>query len=208
MTAHTQPFLLSWVQLIYMWSAEQLGIVKYHTLWSNAGGRVTHPCINWTHDCFTSVISHKTFTLCYVSPQFCLNIFMWNILEAILYQQRYVHINSNILSTWCSKHFIFYWSIVCHYTQGTAISCPKKWALIFYAHRTDMTAHTQPFLLSWVQLIYMWSAEQLGIVKYHTLWSNAGGRVTHPCINWTHDCFTSVISHKTFTLCYVSPQFV
>ena len=30
--------------------------------------------------------------------------------------------------------------------------------------------------------------------------------VTHPCINWTHDCLTSVIKHKMFTPCYVSPH--
>ena len=30
--------------------------------------------------------------------------------------------------------------------------------------------------------------------------------VTHPCINWAHDCLTSVIKHKTFAPCYVSPQ--
>ena len=29
--------------------------------------------------------------------------------------------------------------------------------------------------------------------------------VTHPCINWAHDCLTSVIKHKTFAPCYVSP---
>ena len=34
----------------------------------------------------------------------------------------------------------------------------------------DMAAHTPAFiLLSWVPLIYMWSAAQLGIVMYHTL---------------------------------------
>ena len=29
--------------------------------------------------------------------------------------------------------------------------------------------------------------------------------VTHPCINWAHDCLTSVIKRKTFAPCYVSP---
>ena len=28
--------------------------------------------------------------------------------------------------------------------------------------------------------------------------------VTHPSINWAHDCLTSVFKHKTFTPCYVS----
>ena len=37
-----------------------------------------------------------------------------------------------------------------------------------------------------------------------TLWSNAGRTVIHPCINWGHDCLTSVIKHKTFAPCYVS----
>ena len=32
------------------------------------------------------------------------------------------------------------------------------------------------------------------------------GRSTHPCINRAHDCLTSVIKHKTFAPCYVSPQ--
>ena len=32
--------------------------------------------------------------------------------------------------------------------------------------------------------------------------------VTHPCINWAHDCLTSVIRCKTFTPCYVSPQVI
>ena len=30
--------------------------------------------------------------------------------------------------------------------------------------------------------------------------------VTHPCINRAHDCLTSVIKHKTFAPCYVSPH--
>ena len=30
--------------------------------------------------------------------------------------------------------------------------------------------------------------------------------VTHTCISWTHDCLTSVIKHKTFAPCYVSPH--
>ena len=30
--------------------------------------------------------------------------------------------------------------------------------------------------------------------------------VTHPCINWAHDCLTSVIKCKMFTPCYVSPH--
>ena len=30
--------------------------------------------------------------------------------------------------------------------------------------------------------------------------------VTHPCINWARDCLTSVIKHKTFAPCYVSPH--
>ena len=37
-----------------------------------------------------------------------------------------------------------------------------------------------------------------------TLWSNARRMVTHPCINWAHDCLTSVIKHKMFAPCYVS----
>ena len=32
--------------------------------------------------------------------------------------------------------------------------------------------------------------------------------VTHPCINWAHDCLTSVIKRKTFAPCYVSPHIV
>ena len=30
--------------------------------------------------------------------------------------------------------------------------------------------------------------------------------VTHPCINQAHDCLTTVIKHKMFTPCYVSPH--
>ena len=29
--------------------------------------------------------------------------------------------------------------------------------------------------------------------------------VSHPCINGAHDCLTSVIKHKMFVPCYVSP---
>ena len=31
-------------------------------------------------------------------------------------------------------------------------------------------------------------------------------KVTHPCINQAYDCLTSVIKHKTFAPCYVSPH--
>ena len=49
---------------------------------------------------------------------------------------------------------------------------------------------------------------QLGPVTYHTitLWSKASRTVIHPCINWTHDCLTSVINHMMFIPCYVSPH--
>ena len=43
------------------------------------------------------------------------------------------------------------------------------------------------------------------VLSHITLWGNAGRMVTHPCINWAHDCLTSVIKHKTFAPCYVSP---
>ena len=39
-----------------------------------------------------------------------------------------------------------------------------------------------------------------------TLCGNAGRMVTHPCINQAHDCLTSVIKHKTFAPCCVSPR--
>ena len=45
---------------------------------------------------------------------------------------------------------------------------------------------------------------QLGPVMYHTMeqcWQD----VTHPCINRAHDCLTSVIKHKMFAPCCVSP---
>ena len=40
----------------------------------------------------------------------------------------------------------------------------------------DMTAHTSAFLLSWVPLIYMWSAAQLGMVMYHTFGAMSVGQ--------------------------------
>ena len=67
-----------------------------------------------------------------------------------------------------------------------------------YINHMDMTAHTPAFLPSWVSLIYMWGAAELGIVTYHTLWSNADSMATHPCINQAHDCLTSVIKLKVF----------
>ena len=74
-----------------------------------------------------------------------------------------------------------------------------RWSLMCTNH-TDMTAHSPAFLPSWVPFIYMWSAAQLGIVTYHTLWSNASRTVTHPCTNLAHYCLTSVIKHKMFSV--------
>ena len=43
-----------------------------------------------------------------------------------------------------------------------------RWSLMC-ANHIDMIAHTPAFLLSWVPLVYMWSAAQLGLVMYHTM---------------------------------------
>ena len=62
---------------------------------------------------------------------------------------------------------------------------------VHQSHRHDST-HPNLFLPSWVPLVYMWSAAQLGIVMYDTLWSNAGRTVTHPYalyegnVRWRH----------------------
>ena len=68
----------------------------------------------------------------------------------------------------------------------------------------DMTSHTQAFIteLGTSHIYLEHSTAGHSLVSY--LWSNAGRIVTHPCINWPHDCLTSVIKHKTFTPCYVS----
>ena len=62
-------------------------------------------------------------------------------------------------------------------------------------NQIDMTAHTPAFFT------------KLGTTAGHNLishlWNNAGRMVTHPYINWAHDCLTSVIKHKTFAPCYV-----
>ena len=43
-----------------------------------------------------------------------------------------------------------------------------RWSLMCSNHK-NMTAHTPAFLPSWVPLVYMWSAAQLGLVMYNTM---------------------------------------
>ena len=69
----------------------------------------------------------------------------------------------------------------------------------------DMTAHTPAFFTELgITHIYV-ECSTAGHSHVSHLWSNASRMVTHPCINWAHDCLTSVIKHKTFAPCYVSP---
>ena len=108
---------------------------------------------------------------------------------------------------------------ICHYDQsqpyigrvrrpvvGHESDGPQVVFNVHQSHRHHST-HPSLFLLSWVPLVYMWSAAQLGLVSI-TLWSNASRMVTHPCINWARDYLTSVIKHKTFAPCYVSSHIV
>ena len=70
-------------------------------------------------------------------------------------------------------------------------------------HR-DMTAHTPDFLTkSGTNHIYVEHSTARHSLISH-LWSNASRTVTHPFINWDHDCLTSVIKHKMFVPCYAA----
>ena len=70
----------------------------------------------------------------------------------------------------------------------------------------DMTAHVPAFFteLDTTHIYVEYSTAGHSLISH--LWSNASSTVTHPCINQAHDCLTSVIRHKTFAPCYVSPQ--
>ena len=83
---------------------------------------------------------------------------------------------------------------------GCETNCSQ---VVFNVHQSHRHDSTHPSLFYKVGYhSYMWSAAQLCIVTYHTLWSNTGRMVTHPCINHAHDCLTSVIKCEMFAPCY------
>ena len=112
--------------------------------------------------------------------------------------------------TWCTLLFkpfaimtsLPYTGRVRNPVVGCESESPQVVFNVHQSHRHDSTSHSL-FILSQIPVVYMWSAAQLGIVMYHTLWSNAVRMVTHPCINQAHDCLTSVIKCKMFAPYYV-----
>ena len=79
-----------------------------------------------------------------------------------------------------------------------------RWSLMC-ANHIDMIAHTPAFFTELGTTRIYVKCSTAGPKSHITLWSNASRTVTHPCINQAHDCLTSVIKHKTFAPCYVSP---
>ena len=76
---------------------------------------------------------------------------------------------------------------------------------VHQSHRHD--THTQGFFTN-SGTTSICGVQHSLTYSYITLWSNACRKVTHPCISWSHDCLTSVITRKTFAPCYVSPLLV
>ena len=77
--------------------------------------------------------------------------------------------------------------------------------MVFNVHQSHRHDSTYPSLFYWVGYhLYICGVQHTWAYSHITLWSNAGRMVTHPCINWAHDCLTSVIKHKMFAPCYVS----
>ena len=70
----------------------------------------------------------------------------------------------------------------------------------------DMTAHIPAFLskLGTTHIYMDHSTAWQSLISH--LWSNASRTVTHQCISMANDCLTSVIKHKTFAPCHVSPH--
>ena len=79
--------------------------------------------------------------------------------------------------------------------------------VVFNVHQSHRHDSTHPSLFYQIEYhSYICGVQHSWAWSHITLWSNAGRMVIHPCINWAHVCLTSVIKHKTFTPCYVSPH--
>ena len=75
---------------------------------------------------------------------------------------------------------------------------------VHQSHRSDSTHPSLFYRVGYHSYIYM-EHSTAGYIHISHFWSNASRKVTHPCINWAHDCLTSVIKRKTFVPCHVSP---
>ena len=81
--------------------------------------------------------------------------------------------------------------------------------VVFNVHQSHRHDSTDPSLFYLVGYhLYICGVQHSSAQSHITLWSNAGRTVTHPCINRARDCLTSVIKHKTFAPCYVSPHII